>query len=101
MTEPIDILPAAPAPEPGSCGCGGHDEADPVLDVRTIPHAIRHGVVFGAFDALKPGASLVLVAPHEPRPLLAQLAARAPLAVETLVPDPAEWHVRITKGAAE
>ncbi len=97
MTENVDILPAAPAPAAGGCGCGGHDEREPMLDVRTIPHAIRHGVVFGAFDALPTGGTLILVAPHEPRPLLAQLAARGLASTETLVAGPEEWHLRLTK----
>ena len=47
-----------------SCGCGHHDEAaDIVLDVRPIPHAIRHATVFGAFGAIPVGGSLVIVAP--------------------------------------
>lgn len=96
MSQSVEILPTAP--ETG-CGCGGHDEPAPVLDVRAIPHAVRHGAVFGAFDAIVPGASLVLVAPHFPLPLLTQLAERAPIEVETLVDGPTEWHVRITRTA--
>ncbi len=98
MNQPVEILPTAP--ETG-CGCGAHDEPDPVLDVRTIPHAVRHGAVFGAFDAIAPGGSLVLVAPHLPRPLLDQLAQRAPIDVETVVDGPTEWHVRVTRRPAD
>ncbi|TQL04279.1 DUF2249 domain-containing protein [Cellulomonas sp. SLBN-39] len=97
MNQPVEILPAAPAPAGHTCGCGGHDEADPVLDVRTIPHAIRHATVFGAFDAIAPGGSLVIVAPHAPLPLLAQLAERAPVDVEYLTEGPEAWHVRLTR----
>ncbi|GAA4624935.1 DUF2249 domain-containing protein [Cellulomonas oligotrophica] len=99
MNQPVEILPAAPEPAGRTCGCGGHDEADPVLDVRTIPHAIRHAAVFGAFDAIAPGGSLVIVAPHAPLPLLAQLAERAPVDVEHLVEGPEAWHVRVTRRA--
>jgi uncharacterized protein (DUF2249 family) len=101
VNQPVEILPTAPAAEPAAhaCGCGGHDEVDPVLDVRTIPHAIRHATVFGAFDAIAPGAALVIVAPHRPLPLLAQLADRAPIDVEYLVDGPEAWHVRITRVA--
>lgn len=99
MSQPIEILPTAPEPASGGCGCGGHDEAAPVLDVRTIPHAVRHGAVFGAFDAIPAGGSLVIIAPHLPAPLLAQLADRAPIDVETIVDGPTEWHVRITRRA--
>jgi uncharacterized protein (DUF2249 family) len=103
MPENIEILSSAPAAqaEGHSCGCGGHDDAaEPVLDVRAIPHAIRHATVFGAFEAIAPGASLVIVAPHLPRPMLAQLAERAPIEVEVLVDGPEAWHVRITRLAA-
>ena len=34
-----------------SCGCGA-DEGEPTLDVRLIPHAIRHATVFGALSAI-------------------------------------------------
>jgi uncharacterized protein (DUF2249 family) len=98
--ENVEILPAAPesATEPEhTCGCGSHDEGDPVLDVRLIPHAIRHATVFGAFDAIAPGESLVIVAPHLPRPLLAQLAERASLSYEVLTDGPDAWHVRLTR----
>lgn len=101
MNQPVEILPGAPTPAAGGCGCGGHDDAAPVLDVRTIPHAVRHAAVLGAFDAIAPGGSLVLVAPHAPVPLLAQLAQRAPVEVEYLVEGPTEWHVRVTRAAGE
>ena len=103
MNQPVEILPTAPQPAGSghTCGCGGHDDADPVLDVRAIPHAIRHATVFGAFDAIAPGGSLVLVAPHAPLPLLAQLAQRAPVDVEYLVEGPDAWHVRITRRTAD
>lgn len=97
MNQPIEILPAAPATS--GCGCGGHDEEAPVLDVRAIPHAIRHAAVFGAFDSIAAGGSLVLVAPHAPLPLLGQLAERGPIDVEYLVEGPEAWHVKITRQA--
>ena len=54
------------------CACGCSDTGVPELDVRTIPHAIRHGVVFGALSSVPVGGSMVLVAPHDPQPLLRQ-----------------------------
>jgi len=96
--EHIEILPTQPQPTTDhACGCGGHDETDPVLDVRQIPHAIRHGAVFGAFASIPPGQSLVIVAPHLPLPLIAQLRERAELDVEVLVDGPDAWHVRLTR----
>jgi uncharacterized protein (DUF2249 family) len=81
----------------GGCACGHHEAEDIVLDVRTIPHAIRHATVFGAFGAIPVGGSLVLVAPHNPLPLLNQLAAQAEIEVEYLLEDPQEWRLRITR----
>ena len=86
-----------PSATTGGCSCGGHDEEVPALDVRQIPHAIRHATVFGAFGAIRPGGSLVIVAPHAPVPLLNQLSAQAPIAVEYLDEGPTEWHVKITR----
>lgn len=67
-------------------GCGGHTcacgEVDgpgyPELDVRSVPHAIRHATVFGALESVRPGAGLELVAPHDPLPLLDQVNRRWP-----------------------
>src|SRR5699024_6734078 len=43
---------AADAGGHAGCTCGEHDSAaPPELDVREVPHAIRHATVFGAFDA--------------------------------------------------
>lgn len=91
-------VPAAPAA--GSCGCGGHDDDEiPVLDVRAVPHAIRHATVFGAFDAIPAGGSMLLVAPHDPLPLLRQLAVRAggALAVDYEERGPEAWRLRLTR----
>ena len=91
-------VPLATSSE-GGCSCGHDNHAEPVLDVRLIPHAIRHGSVFGAFDAVPKGGALVLVAPHNPLPLLTQLAERAPIGVEYLVEGPDEWRLRIRRFA--
>lgn len=96
MTESIEIQ-GVPSSGGHTCGCHEQDSGVPVLDVRTIPHAIRHATVFGAFDSILPGNSLDLVAPHNPLPLLAQLADRAPLDVEYLVEGPEEWRLRLTR----
>ena len=83
-----------------SCGCGA-DEGEPTLDVRLIPHAIRHATVFGALSAIAPGDSLVIVAPHNPKPLLAQIADRenGAIAVTYLVGGPEAWSLRLTRAA--
>ncbi|MDI1288521.1 MAG: DUF2249 domain-containing protein [bacterium] len=100
MTEAVKSSPSLPAVE-ATCGCG-HDHSEPlVLDVRPIPHAIRHAAVFGAFDTIQPGQSLVIIAPHAPLPLLAQLSERAQVDATYLVEGPTEWHVQITRRGSD
>lgn len=62
-----------PLAENHACDCGEHDTTLPELDARMIPHAIRHGAILGAFSQLRPGQSMILVAPHDPLPLIAQM----------------------------
>lgn len=84
----------------GACGCGGHDEADvPELDARAVPHALRHATVFGALDAVPAGRAMVLIAPHDPLPLLGQLERRNPgvFAVEYLERGPEAWRLLLTR----
>lgn len=82
------------------CGCGASEAAVPELDVRTVPHAIRHATVFGAFDAIPTGGALLLVAPHDPLPLLRQLTERAggTLTVEYEQRGPDAWRLLLTRG---
>jgi uncharacterized protein (DUF2249 family)/iron-sulfur cluster repair protein YtfE (RIC family) len=81
----------------GGCGCNeAHDPtALPELDARAVPHAIRHATIFGALDAVQPGGGMVLVAPHDPLPLLAQLEERSPGAFEVsyLERGPETWRL--------
>lgn len=85
----------------GGHTCACHDEAGdtPQLDAREIPHAIRHATIFGALDAVPPAADLILIAPHDPLPLLAQIEQRAPgrFAVEYLERGPEAWRLRFTR----
>ncbi|WP_026918594.1 DUF2249 domain-containing protein [Gordonia shandongensis] len=96
----LPVADAAPAAAGGGgCSCGEHDHGEPELDVRQIPHAIRHATVFGAFDAVAPGDSMILVAHHDPVPLLHQLADRSGgrLQVEYQERGPEEWRLRLTR----
>lgn len=82
------------------CGCGDSTGADiPELDVRELPHAIRHATVIGAFEAIPAGASLLLVAPHDPLPLLRQLSARTAGAMSVSYEQrgPDAWRLRLTR----
>lgn len=42
------------------CRCGRDYGESTVLDGRTIPHPIRHGSEFGAFEAKQPNGSSVI-----------------------------------------
>lgn len=74
------------------------DTREPTLDVRAIPHALRHEEIFARFERLGAGESFVLVNDHDPRPLAYELANRHPGAFrwEDLERGPA-WRVRITR----
>lgn len=85
-----------PAARSHTCGCGGHDEEGyPELDARAVPHAIRHATIFGALDAVPAGGGMVLVAPHDPLPLLAQIEQREPGAFEVSYTErgPEAWRL--------
>jgi uncharacterized protein (DUF2249 family)/iron-sulfur cluster repair protein YtfE (RIC family) len=85
----------------GECGCGEQDPAGdlPVLDARAVPHAIRHATIFGALDSVAAGSGLVLVSPHDPLPLLAQLKQRSPglFSVDYLERGPERWRIRFVR----
>lgn len=78
-----------------TCGCHDADDDAVELDVRAVPHAIRHATVFGALDAVAPGTGIVLVAPHDPLPLLAQIDQRHPHAFDVtyLERGPEAWRL--------
>nr|WP_245862637.1 DUF2249 domain-containing protein [Phycicoccus duodecadis] len=88
-----------PAPGHGGsgCACGTVDPpGHPELDVRVIPHAIRHATIFGALDAVAPGSGLEIVADHDPVPLLDQVQRRTPgrFGVTYLERGPVDFRVR-------
>lgn len=84
----------------GGCGCGcGPAASLPELDARVIPHAVRHGAIKGALGQLAPGAGMVLVAPHDPVPLLQQISEEHPdtYAVDYLDRGPEAWRLRFIR----
>lgn len=95
----------------GEDGCGGASapaeaaalSIDARLDVRDIPHGQRHAVVLSAVGALAPGEALVLVAPHAPRPVLAEVDAHYTGQIQTqwLQSGPEVWQVRLHRVHAE
>ncbi len=70
-----------------------------MLDVRAIPAAVRHAAVHGALGAIPMSGSLVLAAPHEPLPLLAELEELHPgdFAVSYVERGPETWLVKLTR----
>jgi len=91
--------PAAEAAR-SSCGCGEVDGPEyPELDARAVPHAIRHATIFGALDSVRPGGGLILVAPHDPIPLLAQIEQRSPgvFKVDYLERGPEAWRLSFAR----
>ena len=91
---------AVSAPAGGGCACGGHDEEGLAeLDTRVIPHAIRHATIFGALEGLAPGRGILLIANHNPLPLLAQLEQRAAgqFAVEYVEEGPETYRLSMIR----
>ena len=85
----------------GECGCGEQDPIGvlPELDARAVPHAIRHATIFGALDSVGAGGGMVLVAPHDPLPLLIQLEQRSPglFSIDYLERGPEAWRIRFVR----
>ena len=103
MTQPEHPASTLPIVErQGGCACGEHDDAVPLLDVRVIPHAIRHATIFGAIGGLRAGQQMDLVADHDPLPLLAQLEERAPQRFEVsyLERGPEAWRIQLVRRTA-
>lgn len=75
-----------------------HDEP---LDVRTLPPAQRHTVIFGRFDALPIGGSFTIINDHDPKPLRYQLLAEyaGELLWEYIEQGPEVWRVRMGKAS--
>lgn len=87
-------------PASGGCACGGHDEPGlSELDTRVIPHAIRHATIFGALEGLNAGKGILLIANHNPLPLLAQLDQRSPgkFAVSYVEDGPELWKLSMVR----
>jgi len=72
------------------------------LDVRTIPPAQRHPLIFQTFDSLAAGQAMVLVNDHDPKPLYYQLSAEreGQFTWDYLEDGPEVWRVRIARQQA-
>lgn len=101
MTDPAPHTLSETRPNATGGGGGCHEVAGdaPELDARLIPHAIRHGAILGALAQVAPGQAMVLIAPHDPKPLLAQIAEREGDAVEVsyLKRGPEAWKLQLRR----
>ncbi|MCZ9309012.1 DUF2249 domain-containing protein [Corynebacterium uberis] len=85
MSEFIPLNPQAPVP---------------AFNVATIPHEVRHGAIHGALSTREVGQSLILIAPHDPLPLLAEIEQRPEtFEVTYLKRGPQDWHLRFDRTA--
>ncbi len=75
---------------------------EPDLDVRQVTHAQRHGLIFTAYRALRPGRGFVLVNDHDPGPLRYQFEAQyqGEYTWDYLESGPSVWRVRIGRAGA-
>ena len=73
------------------------------LDVRTLPPAQRHTLIFDTYEALPRGGAFVLVNDHDPKPLYYQFQAERPGEVswQYLDKGPEVWRVRISRQGLE
>ena len=72
---------------------------DKVMDVRSIPCSIKHGLIIRTWLELPVGDHFILLNDHDPVPLRYQFAAEWPgtFSWEHLVKNPEEVRVKITK----
>lgn len=68
-----------------------------VLDIREIPPANRHPLIFDKFESLKSGESFILVNDHNPKPLYYQFQAELTdqFIWEYVEEGPVNWRIRI------
>ncbi|APT92776.1 hypothetical protein CPHO_07600 [Corynebacterium phocae] len=72
----------------------------PTLNASEIPHAVRHGAIHGALGTLNVGEAMILIAPHNPLPLLREIEDRTEsFELKYLQEDPAEYRIKFTRTA--
>jgi uncharacterized protein (DUF2249 family) len=77
--------------------------AKATIDVRHIAPRERHPLIFGTFDRLAAGESLLLVNDHDPKPLFYQFQAesKGEFTWDYLETGPEVWQVQIGKPVTE
>ncbi len=76
-------------------------DSENILDIRALPPAQRHPLIFTTFEALADDESFVLVNDHDPKPLFYQFQAErtGQFSWEYLEKGPTAWRVRIGRQA--
>ncbi|MFC6317757.1 DUF2249 domain-containing protein [Corynebacterium gerontici] len=75
-------------------------EQIPTLNACVIPHALRHGAIHGALGSRAVGESMILIAPHNPIPLLNEVEGRKESFELTYLQEgPKDWHIKFTRTA--
>lgn len=104
LSEVLSGMHALLESEPSGSASADSDDGtgSGVLDVRPLPPARRHQLIFSTFDGLAPGESFELVNDHDPKPLRYQLSAEHPdqFSWDYLESGPTAWRVRIGRNAA-
>jgi uncharacterized protein (DUF2249 family) len=73
--------------------------ADKVMDVRTIPCSVKHGLILKTWRELPVGDHFILLNDHDPVPLRNQFEAECPGAFtwNYLERGPADFRIKLTK----
>jgi uncharacterized protein (DUF2249 family) len=73
-----------------------------MLDVRRLPPARRHALIFDTCGKLPVGNAVILVNDHDPKPLYYQFEAERPgqFGWDYVQSGPHVWQVRITRQKA-
>jgi uncharacterized protein (DUF2249 family) len=73
--------------------------ADKVMDVRTIPCSVKHGLILKTWRELPVGDHFILLNDHDPVPLRNQFEAECPgaFAWDYLERGPADFRIKLTK----
>lgn len=81
------------------CDCGAAPTgAVAEFDARLVPPVVRPGAIVGAVGSLPVGVPLILVAPHDPAGLVANLKRQFPGLTSEYVSDaPGECKVQLLK----
>ena len=71
------------------------------LDVRSVPPARRHQLIFDTYERLAPGGGFILINDHDPKPLRYQFEAEhaGEFSWDYLEQGPETWRVRIGRPA--